>query len=105
MRKRDETANAVRYLDADRPGQIEVSAEEAADAVVSLIRDNGRGIAPDDMDKLFVPFRRLGPQDVPGEGMGLAFARALLQRRGGNIECHSQFGVGTVFSFMLPKAR
>ena len=97
--------NAIKYLDPNRPGQIEVSAEEAADAVVFHVRDNGRGIAEDDMDKLFVPFRRLGPQDVPGEGMGLAFVRTLLHRLGGRIDCHSQAGVGTTFSFMLPRAR
>ena len=82
-----------------------MSAEEAADAVVVHIRDNGRGIAEDDMDKLFVPFRRLGPQDVAGEGMGLSFVRTLLHRLGGTIECHSQFGVGTTFSFTLPRTR
>jgi len=97
--------NAIKYLDPQRPGQIEVSAEEKADATVFHVRDNGRGIAEDDMDKVFVPFRRLGPQDVPGEGIGLAFVRVLLRRLGGKIECHSQFGVGTTFSFMLPKMR
>lgn len=97
--------NAVKYLDPNRPGQIEVSAEETADTTVFHVRDNGRGIAEDDMDKLFVPFRRLGPQDVPGEGMGLAFVRTLLQRLGGSIDCHSQFGVGTTFSFTLPRTR
>ncbi len=95
--------NAIKYLDPNRPGQIEVSAEEAADAVVFHVRDNGRGIAEDDMDKLFVPFRRLGSQDVPGEGMGLVFVRTLIHRLGGSIECHSQAGVGTTFSLMLPK--
>ena len=96
--------NAIKYLDPQRPGQIEVSAEETLDAVVFHVRDNGRGIAEDDMDKVFVPFRRLGPQDVPGEGVGLAFVRALLRRLGGRIECHSQLGVGTTFSVILPKA-
>jgi PAS domain S-box-containing protein len=97
--------NAIKYLDPQRPGQIEVSAEETADAMVLHVRDNGRGIAEDDMDEVFAPFRRAGPQDVPGEGMGLAFVRALLLRLGGRIECHSQLGVGTTFSFMLPRVR
>ena len=95
--------NAIKYLDPNRPGLIEVSAEETAEAVVFHVRDNGRGIAEDDMDKVFAPFRRAGAQDVPGEGMGLAFVRTLLHRLGGRIECHSQFGVGTTFSVMLPK--
>jgi PAS domain S-box-containing protein len=95
--------NAIKYLDPQRPGRIEVSAEETADADVFHVVDNGRGIAEDDMDKVFAPFRRAGPQDVPGEGMGLAFVKALLHRLGGRIECHSQLGVGTTFSFILPR--
>ncbi len=95
--------NAIKYLDPQRPGQIEVSAEETAEETVFHMRDNGRGIAEDDMDKIFAPFRRAGPQDVPGEGMGLAFVRTLLHRLGGRIECNSEFGVGTTFSFTLPR--
>jgi PAS domain S-box-containing protein len=95
--------NAIKYLDPERPGRIEVSAEETADTDLFRVVDNGRGIAEDDMDKVFAPFRRAGAQDVPGEGMGLAFVKALLHRLGGRIECHSQFGVGTTFSFTLPR--
>ena len=95
--------NAIKYLDPQRPGHIEVAAEETADAIVFRVRDNGRGIAEDDMDKIFQPFRRAGPQDLPGEGMGLAFVRMLLHRLGGRIECHSELGVGTTFGFTLPK--
>ncbi len=94
--------NAIKYLDPQRPGHIEVSAEEKADAVVFHVRDNGRGIAEEDMGKVFQPFRRAGPEDIPGEGMGLAFVRALLHRLGGRIECHSEPGAGTTFSFTLP---
>ncbi len=95
--------NAIKYLDPQRPGRIEVSAEEMADAAVFHVRDTGRGIAEEDMDKVFAPFRRAGAEDVPGEGMGLAFVRTLLHRLGGRIECHSQLGVGTTFSFTLPR--
>lgn len=97
--------NALKYLDPQRPGRIEVSADETAEGVVFEVRDNGRGIAEEDMDKVFAPFRRAGPQDVPGEGMGLAYVRALLNRLGGSIECQSQPGVGTTFRFVLPGAR
>jgi PAS domain S-box-containing protein len=95
--------NAVKYLDPQRPGQIEVWAEETAESFVFHVRDNGRGIADEDMDKVFAPFRRAGRQDTPGEGMGLAYVRALLHRLGGHIECHSELDAGTTFSFTLPK--
>ena len=94
--------NAVKYLDPERPGRIEVVAEETAEGIVFEVRDNGRGIAEEDMDKVFAPFRRAGPQDVPGEGMGLAYVRALLHRLGGRIECQSQPDVGTTIRFVLP---
>ena len=94
--------NAVKYLDPQRPGQIEVVAQETAEGVEFEVRDNGRGIAEEDMDKVFAPFRRAGPQDVPGEGMGLAYVRALLHRLGGTIECQSELGVGTTIRFVLP---
>ena len=97
--------NAIKYLDPERPGRIGVSAEETADATVFRVRDNGRGIAEHDMDKVFAPFRRAGVQDVPGEGMGLAFVKALLHRLGGRIGCESEPGVGTTFSFTLPRVR
>lgn len=97
--------NALKYLDPGRAGQIEVSAEETAEGVVFQVRDNGRGIAEKDMDKVFAPFRRAGPQNVPGEGMGLAYVRALLQRLDGRIECHSQLGAGSTFSFTIPRAK
>ncbi len=95
--------NAIKYLDPQRPGHIEVSAGATADATVFRVLDNGRGIAEEDMGKVFAPFRRAGAQDVPGEGMGLAFVKALLHRLGGRIECSSQLGVGTAFSFTLPR--
>jgi PAS domain S-box-containing protein len=93
--------NAVKYLDPQRPGRIEVWAEETAEGWAFSVRDNGRGIAEEDWDKVFAPFRRAGPLDVPGEGMGLAYVRALLNRLGGDIEFQSQLGAGSTFRFTL----
>ena len=95
--------NAVSYLDPERPGEIEISAERKADETTFRIRDNGRGIAKDDMEKVFAPFRRAGKQDVPGEGMGLAYVQTLVRRHGGRIWCESEAGVGTTFAFTIPR--
>ncbi len=65
------------------------------------VRDNGRGIAEDDISHVFEPFRRVGRQDVSGEGMGLAYVRTLVRRHGGDITCQSTLGVGTTFTFTL----
>jgi len=96
--------NAVKYLDPDRPGEIEITAEAQHDETMFHVRDNGRGIAADDMEKVFAPFRRAGKQDVPGEGMGLAYVQALVRRHGGRIWCESELGVGSTFSFAVPSA-
>jgi len=94
--------NAIIYLDPGRPGEIEITGERNGDETIFHIRDNGRGIAPEDMDKVFAPFRRAGKQDVPGEGMGLAYVQTLVRRHGGRIWCESEVGAGATFSFTLP---
>ena len=94
-------ANAVAYLVPGRPGAIVVTGERHADVTVFAVRDNGRGIAADDIPKVFEPFRRVGRQDVPGEGMGLAYVRMLVRRHEGEIRCHSTLGVGTTFTFSI----
>lgn len=93
--------NAVAYLEPDRPGEIAVTAERQADYTTFQVQDNGRGIAAEDIAKVFEPFRRVGKQDVPGEGMGLAYVQALVRRHGGNIWCRSTVGVGTTFTFTI----
>jgi PAS domain S-box-containing protein len=94
--------NAVLYLDTDRPGEIEITGERDHNETTFLVRDNGCGIAEEDMEKVFAPFRRAGGQDVPGEGMGLPYVQALVRRHGGRIWCESQPGKGSTFYFTIP---
>jgi signal transduction histidine kinase len=95
-------SNAVKYLDPGRPGQVRISGERDHYDVTFRVQDNGRGIAPREMDKVFKIFGRAGKQDVPGEGMGLAYVQTLVRRHGGRIWCESQPGQGTTFSFTVP---
>ncbi len=94
--------NAVKYLDPARPGKIIVRGEQRGNRVVFDVIDNGRGIDPRDHQRIFDLFRRSGPQDQPGEGIGLAHARALAYRLGGTIGCTSTLGEGASFSLNLP---
>jgi signal transduction histidine kinase len=96
--------NAVLYSVPGRKGKIEITCKTGLDQMTFYVKDNGTGIAPEDMHKIFMPFRRAGKGDVPGEGMGLAYAQALINRHGGHIQCHSKLGEGSVFSFTLPVA-
>jgi len=95
--------NAVKYLDPSRPGKIEISGQEREDDILFTIRDNGRGIAKDDFGKVFQIFRRAGKQDVPGEGMGLAYVQTIIRRHGGHIWLESEPDVGTTFFITVPK--
>jgi signal transduction histidine kinase len=94
--------NAVLYLDPVRPGEVEITAERDNDETTFCVCDNGRGIAEWDMAKVFAPFRRAGRQDVPGEGMGLAYVQALVRRHGGRIWVESRPGEGSTFYFTIP---
>jgi signal transduction histidine kinase len=96
--------NAVKYLDPARPGRITVTGRAARGLASFAVADNGRGIAPRDHGRIFELFRRSGAQDRPGEGIGLAHVRALARRLGGNVECDSTPGQGSVFRVVLPLA-
>lgn len=96
-------ANALNYLMPARPGRIEISGEIGPKAITFRVSDNGRGIAQDDMSRIFEIFRRAGRQDVPGEGMGLAYVRTLVRRHGGQIQCESKLEVGSTFIFTIAR--
>ncbi len=97
--------NAVNYLETDCPGNIVVTGSQNRFETTIKVQDNGRGIAKQDMDKVFAPFRRAGKPDMPGEGMGLAYVQTLVRRHGGNIWCDSELDRGTTFTFTIPRKR
>jgi signal transduction histidine kinase len=94
--------NALKYKAPGRPGRISVSGKREGRFVRYEVRDNGRGIAERDRERVFELFRRAGVQDTTGEGIGLAHVRALLRRMGGSIDCESQLDVGTIFRVLMP---
>jgi PAS domain S-box-containing protein len=94
-------SNAVNYLQPGRAGEVVVRAERQPTYTAFHVQDNGRGIAAADIPKVFEPFRRVGKQDVPGEGMGLAYVQTLVRRHGGSIGCRSTPGAGTTFTFTI----
>ena len=96
--------NASKYLQPGRPGRVSVAATRLRERVVIAVTDNGRGIAPDDHQRIFDLFRRSGMQDQPGEGIGLAHVRALAYRLGGTIDVASRLGEGATFRVNLPAA-
>ena len=105
--------NALNYLDPSRPGRVEVGIRDgrpAPDGTIDphghtyFVKDNGLGIASAYQLKLFQALQRLHPDKAPGEGIGLAIVRRILERLGGKIWLESAPGEGTVFFFTLPPA-
>ncbi len=97
--------NALKYLQPGRPGRIAIEGRRQGAYAWIEVRDNGRGIAPRDHERVFELFRRAGDQSVAGEGIGLAHVRALVRRLGGRIDCQSRLGEGSTFRVILPLAQ
>jgi two-component system sensor histidine kinase KdpD len=86
------------------PGQpITISTEKRDDFVVFSIADTGPGIEETEVGQIFDRFYRGKDQRyrVPGTGMGLSISKAIVEAHGGTIECVSQRGHGSVFTFSL----
>jgi signal transduction histidine kinase len=95
--------NAVKFRSNGRPLRIEVRTGTASGGHIDIeVADNGRGIAEQDRERVFELFRRSGPQDHPGEGIGLAHVRTLVRNLGGDITVSSALDKGTTFRVVLP---
>jgi signal transduction histidine kinase len=92
-------SNAIRHTPAG--GTVTVSAVEAGDMVEIAVTDNGAGIPPELLPKVFGRFVR-GPGSQ-GSGLGLAIARDLVVAHGGSITVDSQPGRGTTVRFTVPR--
>ena len=99
-------ANALNYLDAARSGRVEVgylpNAEKAPGMMVFYVRDNGLGIPPAFQAKVFQVFQRAHLEAGPGEGMGLAIVRRIVERHRGMVWLESREGEGSTFYIALP---
>jgi signal transduction histidine kinase len=95
--------NAIKFR-GQKPPAVSVQAEEAAHYWRFAVSDNGIGIAPEYMDNIFVVFQRLHARtEYPGNGIGLAICKRIIERNGGKIWVESQPGSGSSFKFTLPQ--
>lgn len=83
--------------------RIEPDGVESPALWLFRLTDNGRGIAPQHLARVFQMFQRCCP-DVPGVGAGLAITQRIVQRHGGTIWVESEIGVGTTVCFTLADA-
>ena len=96
--------NAVKFT--KEGGRVVVSAEYESDFLRVCISDTGAGIAPEDVEKLFVKFHRipqkLTGQKIKGTGLGLAITKEIIEAHNGKIWIESEPGIGSKFFFTLP---
>lgn len=97
-------ANALRFTDTK--GKIEISVEDySEDELVFRVRDHGPGIQAEAIPHLFDRYWQPERSRRQGSGLGLSIAKNIVTAHGGKIWVDSQLGVGSTFSFTLPKAK
>ena len=95
-------SNAVKFTEA---GSVTVSCVREGAWIVTRVRDTGIGIAPEELPKLFRPFRQLESgltRRYEGTGLGLSICRRLVEMLGGEIAVESAPGRGSTFRVRLP---
>ena len=98
-------SNAVKYN--RHGGQVRVAVTRTPDAVRLSVSDTGEGMSRAEVERLFIPFERLGAakRGIAGTGLGLVVTRRLVEAMDGHLEVDSRPGVGTTFVVALPASR
>jgi two-component system sensor histidine kinase VicK len=98
--------NAVKYSPEGGRIRVEIK-EQGEDSLAVSVSDEGRGIPPQDLDRIFQKFYRVEKGDtqaVPGSGLGLYVAKRLVEAHEGEIWAESREGHGSRIVVTLPKA-
>lgn len=96
-------ANAIKFCKAPTVPAVTIESRLEGDNCVVTVADNGIGIAPDDLERIFAPFSRLSTQ-FEGTGIGLATCQKIVEHHRGQIHVDSEPDAGTRFHITLPIA-
>ncbi|MBI2390325.1 MAG: PAS domain-containing protein [Deltaproteobacteria bacterium] len=94
-------SNAAHAIERRRAARIEVRARLEGDRVALEVHDQGEGIAPEHLPRVFDPFFTT---DAEGTGLGLWIVRRIVEEHGGTVTCESTVGGGTTLRLTLPTA-
>ena len=94
-------SNAIKYRGPEPP-EIHVSATKDSEGWTFAVKDNGIGIDPQDVKRVFGMFKRLHGREIPGTGIGLALCKKVVERQHGRIWVESEVGLGATFKFTIP---
>ena len=84
-------------------GRIEINAAETALYSEIVIKDNGTGISPEDLPRIFERFYKGKDSDGKNFGIGLALSRMIIARQGGTVKAENQKSAGTMFTIRFYK--
>ena len=94
--------NAIKFRGKEPP-RVQVSAKRRAKEWEFTVQDNGIGIEPQHMERIFVIFQRLHTAaEFPGTGISLAICKKIAERHGGRLWVTSEPGAGSAFHFTIP---
>ena len=96
-------SNSIKYKSKVSP-KIDITATKQSNKYLFAIKDNGIGMSPEHLERIFTIFQRLHSKDeYEGTGIGLAIAEKIVIQHGGKIWAESEPGKGTTFYFTIPK--
>ena len=98
-------SNALKYRRPDVETAVRIWGERSPGGELTVsVQDNGIGIAPAYQQQIFEPFKRLHGSEIPGNGIGLAVCRRIIQSHGGQLWVESELGSGSTFRLTLRPA-
>jgi len=96
--------NAIKFT--PRNGKVNIAAEVHQSYVEISVADTGIGLKPEEIKNLFrieTSFTKSGTENEKGTGLGLIICKEFVEKHGGKIRVDSNPGIGTIFSFTIPK--